>query len=72
LQLTHSLKAPGFNPRTYKVKKMVSSLCFQMGQIVPLHPGTDFETDLSWLQFVDERGRFLVLVGTPYKLPESS
>jgi hypothetical protein len=54
------------------VKKMVSSLCFQMGQIVPLHPGTDFETDLSWLQFVDERGRFLVLVGTPYKLPESS
>jgi hypothetical protein len=39
------LKAHGFTPRAYKVKKLVSKfagfkVCFQMGQLVPLRPGT--------------------------------
>jgi hypothetical protein len=29
MQLTHSLKAPGFNPRTYEVKKPVSKFAFK-------------------------------------------
>jgi hypothetical protein len=33
-KLTHSLKAPGFNPRAYQVKKLVSSLCFFKIQLV--------------------------------------
>jgi hypothetical protein len=39
VQLTHSLIAPGFNPCGCQSEKLVSSLCFQMGQLVPLHGG---------------------------------
>jgi hypothetical protein len=39
MHLTHSLKAPGFNPRTYEVvENPVSSLCFHI-QLVPLQLG---------------------------------
>jgi hypothetical protein len=40
MQLTHSLNAPGFNHDVHEVKtNPVSSLCFQMGQLVPLQLG---------------------------------
>jgi hypothetical protein len=36
--LTHSLKAPGFNPCTYQVKNRFQAFAFKL-QLVPLHPG---------------------------------
>jgi hypothetical protein len=40
MQLPHSLKAPGFNPWTYKVMKTTKTLvCLQIRQLVPLQPG---------------------------------
>ena len=39
-QLTHSLKAPGFNPRAYKVKIWFSKIFFSSNsQLVPLRTG---------------------------------
>jgi hypothetical protein len=39
-QVTHPLKAPGFKTlEPIKVRKLDSSLCFQMGQLVPLPHG---------------------------------
>ena len=40
MQLTHSLKAPGFNPSAYEVKNRFQSLvCFPKFNFIPLHHG---------------------------------
>jgi hypothetical protein len=36
--INHSLTAPGFNPRTYEVRKTGFKVCFHI-QLVPLHDG---------------------------------
>jgi hypothetical protein len=37
--LTHGLRAPGFNPRSYEVKTRFQSLLFQTPQLAPLCAG---------------------------------
>jgi hypothetical protein len=39
MQFTHSLEAPDFNPRAYKVKNQFHAFTFKYIQLVPLHPG---------------------------------
>jgi hypothetical protein len=36
IQLTHGLKPPGFNPRSYQVDILVSNFAFQQMQLVHL------------------------------------
>jgi hypothetical protein len=43
---TRAVKAPGFNPCAYyNVDLLVSSLCFQMGQVAPLRRGHEAHED---------------------------
>jgi hypothetical protein len=66
---SHSLKAPGFNPRAYEVKTRFQNLLFQTGQLVPLRRGGsgEFKSRAAAQELVEETSRKAAAVAAKSK-----
>jgi hypothetical protein len=62
MQLTHSLKAPGFNPWTYEVKTWFQSLLFQMHNLFRyVVVGNQNSSSMCTLSFDTNQGHLKLL-----------